>query len=320
VEARPHDPEAPPRAGDVAARGRSRGRSELALHYARGLLMGTADMVPGVSGGTVALVVGVYERLVRSVRAVTSAPVALVRRDSAAARAHVREVEWTLVLPLVLGILTAIAIGSGIVPTLLEEHPLETSSLFFGLILGSLVVPWRLLDRVGARELALVAAAAVAAFVLVGLPDREIADPSLPLVFGAAAVAICAMVLPGISGAYLLLLIGVYKATLDAVHDRDVVYVAVFVAGAATGLALFSRVLARLLERHHATTMAVLLGLMVGSLRALWPWAGDDRSLQAPESGAELLTAAIYAAIGVGVVTAVIRIATLRRRGDRVDS
>ena len=313
MEADSHPERRPADAAELANRGRAGGRAEVVLHYGRGLLMGTADMVPGVSGGTVALVVGVYERLVRSVRAATSAPVALARLDAAAARGHARDVEWSLVVPLVLGILTAIVVGSGIVPRLLEDHPLQTSALFFGLILGSLVVPWRLLDRVGAAELALVAGAAVAAFVLVGLPDREIADPALPLVFAAAAVAICAMVLPGISGAYLLLLIGVYKATLDAVHDRDVVYVAVFAAGAATGLALFSRVLTRLLERHHATTMAVLLGLMVGSLRALWPWADDDRALQAPPDGGELLTAVVYAAIGVGVVTAVIRLATLRR-------
>ena len=148
--------------------------------------MGTADMVPGVSGGTVALVVGVYERLVRSVRAATSAPVALARLDAAAARGHARDVEWSLVVPLVLGILTAIVVGSGIVPRLLEDHPLQTSALFFGLILGSLVVPWRLLGRADPVELALVAGAAVAAFVLVGLPDREIADPALPLVFAAA--------------------------------------------------------------------------------------------------------------------------------------
>jgi putative membrane protein len=306
LERRPPDPPA------VAGRRRAR-PADVGLHYVRGLLMGTADMVPGVSGGTVALVVGVYERLVRSVRAATAAPLRLLGGDAAAARAEARRVEWALVVPLVLGILTAIAVGSGILPTLLEEHPLETSALFFGLILGSLVVPWRLLDRVGAAEVALALGAAAAAFVLVGLPDREIAEPVLPLVFAAAAIAICAMVLPGISGAYLLLLIGVYRATLEAVHDRDVVYVLVFAAGAATGLTLFSRILVRLLERHHSTTMAVLLGLMAGSLRALWPWADDERRLLAPPGGGEILTAALYAGAGLAVVTALILVAGRRR-------
>jgi putative membrane protein len=286
------------------------------LDYGRGLLMGTADMVPGVSGGTVALVVGIYERLVRSVRSVTAAPLWLVRGDRAAARERAAEVEWRLVVPVVLGIGTAIVAGSGILPRLLDEHPLETSSLFFGLILGSLVVPFRLIDDVGRRELALAAVAAVAAFVLVGLPDRELADPSLLLVFGAAAVAICAMVLPGISGAYLLLLIGVYKATLEAVHERDLVYVLVFGAGAFTGLTAFARLLGRLLDRHHSPTMAVLFGLMAGSLRALWPWADVDRRLLPPPADAgEIAVALLFAAAGFALVTAVIAVAS-RRHSD----
>jgi putative membrane protein len=285
----------------------------MALHFARGALMGTADMVPGVSGGTVALVVGIYERLVQSLRAATTAPLALVRGDRDRAKEQVLLVEWRLVVPLVAGILSAIAIGSGILPPLLEEHPLQTSALFFGLILGSLVVPWRLIERVGRREVALVVLAAAAAFVLVGLPDRELADPALPLVYLAAAIAICAMVLPGISGAYLLLLIGVYKATLEAVHDRDVLYIAVFAAGAVTGLALFARLLARLLERHHAATMAALLGLMIGSLRALWPWAEDDRALRAPTEAGEVGTAALYAAVGAALVLSLIAVASRRR-------
>jgi putative membrane protein len=290
-------------------------RGVLALDFARGLLMGTADMVPGVSGGTVALVVGIYERLVRSLRAFTSAPVTLVRADRSAARERVGEVEWSLVVPVVVGILTAIAVGSGVVPRLLDDHPLETSSLFFGLILGSLVVPLRLIDTIGRPHVALAVGAAVAAFVLVGLPDRELADPALPLVFGAAAVAICAMVLPGISGAYLLLLIGVYKATLEAVHDRDVLYVAVFAAGAATGLSLFAGLLGRLLDRHHSLTMAVLLGLMAGSLRALWPWAEVDRTLLPPPADArEVLTAVLFAGIGVAVVTGLLAVARTRAR------
>lgn len=282
---------------------------DLALNFARGALMGTADLVPGVSGGTVALVVGVYERLVQSLRAATTAPVALLRGDRARAKEQLALVEWRLVVPLVLGILSAVAIGSGVLPPLLEEHPLQTSALFFGLIVGSLVVPWRLIDRVGRREALLVLLAAVAAFILVGLPDREIRDPALPLVYLSAAVAVCAMVLPGISGAYLLLLIGVYRATLGAVDDRDVVYVAVFVAGAATGLALFARILARLLERHHAATMAALLGLMIGSLRALWPWTDDDRRLLAPVDAGEVATATTYAGVGLVVVLTLIVIA-----------
>lgn len=280
--------------------------AEVPLNFVRGGLMGSADLVPGVSGGTVALVVGVYERLVRSLRAFTSAPLELVRGSPGDARQRLRQVEWPLVLPLVLGILTAVVIGAGTLPDLIEEHPVETSALFFGLIAASLAVPWRLLGRVGPREWALIVLAAVSAFLFVGLSEREIADPALPLVFGAAAVAICAMVLPGVSGAYLLLLIGVYKPTLEAVSDRDVLYIAVFAAGVVAGLGVFARVLGWLLDHHHDTTMAALLGLMVGSLRALWPWTEDDRTLLAPPGGAESARALAIAAIGFVVVTALV--------------
>jgi len=301
-----------PEHGDAPRR---RLAAELPLNFVRGGLMGTADMVPGVSGGTVALVVGVYERLVWSLRSFMGAPLAGVRGSGREARERLREVEWTLVLPLVLGILTAIAIGAGTLPGLIEEHPVETSALFFGLILASLAVPWRLLDRVGRREGALILAGAVFAFLLVGLAEREIADPALPLVFLGAAVAICAMVLPGVSGAYLLLLIGIYKPTLEAVSDRDVVYIGVFFLGVVAGLAVFARVLGWLLEHHHDTTMAALLGLMAGSLRALWPWAGDDRALLAPPDAVDAGRALALAAIGFVLVTALVWAGRRRARG-----
>jgi putative membrane protein len=287
----------------------------LALNFVRGLLMGAADTVPGISGGTVALVVGIYERLVRSLRAFTGAPLALARGDAVRAGERLRAVEWALVVPLVAGILAAIVVGAGVIPGLLEDHPTRMSALFFGLILGSLVVPWRMIGGLGAPEAALVAAAAVVAFVLVGLPEREIAEPSFTLVFAAAAVAICAMVLPGVSGAYLLLLIGIYRPTLEAVHERDLAYVAVFAAGAATGLVLFARILGWLLDRYRRYTLAALLGLMAGSLRALWPWADDERALPAPPPDAgEAFPALLFALVGLGLVTGIVALATRAAR------
>lgn len=255
---------------------------DLFVHFGQGLLMGGADIIPGVSGGTMALIVGIYERLIASVKAGLTLPVTLLRGWDAAKRQFF-EVEWRLVLPLAAGILTAIVLASKFIPALLEAYPAESRGLFFGLIAASLLIPWRRMETVGVREYALIAAGAVAAFFLTGLPGLEVHDPSLLRVFLSAAVAICAMILPGVSGAFLLLVLGMYEVTLEALNALDLVYVGVFILGAAVGLGLFSRLLHVLLDRHHDPTMAVLLGLMAGSLRALWPWLSEDRELLFPD-------------------------------------
>ncbi len=280
--------------------------------FAQGLLMGTADVIPGVSGGTVALIVGIYERLVTSIRAAASAPVSAVRGDLPGARRRLGEVDWALVVPLGVGIVTAFVIGAAVIPGLLEAYPVQMLAVFFGLIAGSLAVPWRRVERRDATALVCVAVAAVAAFVLVGLPPRSGVAPSLPQVFTAGAVAICAMILPGVSGAFLLLVLGVYEPTLAALSARDLPYVATFVAGCVLGLGAFSRLLEHLLARHHSLTMAALVGLMAGSLRALWPWQDADRGLLPPPSLGALAVAVALALVAAAAVTA------LTRAGARV--
>jgi putative membrane protein len=283
-------------------------------HVGRGLLMGTADVIPGVSGGTVALILGIYERFVSSVGAAAAGAFRTLRLDRAGARRRFGEVEWALVLPLGVGIATALAIGSRVIPVLLDEYPEQIRALFFGLIVGSLAIPFRRIGPVRRQEWVLIAACAVLAFVLVGLPPREIADPPLYLVFVLAAVAICAMILPGVSGAFLLLAFGIYEATLEAVSHLNLPYILTFLAGAALGLGLFSQVLRYLLAQRHATTMAALVGLMAGSLRALWPWQTDDRSLLAPPDGPTFLAMAALAVIGVVLVSVVAWLARPRIR------
>ncbi|MBA2528584.1 MAG: DUF368 domain-containing protein [Euzebyales bacterium] len=278
--------------------------------------MGSADVVPGVSGGTVALIVGIYEELVTSVRAAASAPLSLLRGDARGARRRLGEVAWGLVLPLAAGIVVALVVGAAVIPSLLQAYPVAMLAIFFGLIAGSLAVPWRRVERRGRLELGLSAAAFVVAYGLVGLPPRAVADPSLAQVFASAAVAICAMILPGVSGAFLLLVLGVYTPTLDALHDRDLLYVATFVAGCAVGLGLFSRLLEHLLTRHHSLTMAVLVGLMAGSLRALWPWQDLDRGLLAPPSAAALAGAVLLALVAAGAVTLLTRAGARTGRED----
>ncbi len=289
----------------------------MVIHYLQGLLMGSADIVPGVSGGTVALIVGIYERLVSSIRAGASAAVAALRLDRPALRERLREVHWGLVLPLGAGIVTALVIGARFIPQLMDSYPVQARALFFGLIAGSLIIPWRRIERPVAVHYLVAVVATVAAFLLVGLPPQDIVEPGLILVFLAASVAICAMILPGVSGSFLLLVMGMYEPTLRAVNARDLLYVVVFVAGAAIGLGLFSKLLEYLLEHHHDITMAALVGLMVGSLRALWPYQDVDRSLLAPPADGSVLVPLALAILGFVIVTALAYMGSVAERRTR---
>lgn len=136
------------------------------------------------------------------------------------------------------------------------------------------------------------------------------------MVFAAAAVAICAMILPGVSGSFLLLVFGMYEPTLDAVRNLDLRYIAVFVVGAIVGLGSFATLLRRLLEQHHDRTMAALVGLMLGSLRALWPWQSDDRALLGP--GDNVIGVLALVAIGFVIVTVIQRSGSRSRHPSQV--
>lgn len=274
------------------------------VHGLQGMLMGAADVIPGVSGGTVALILGIYERLVESIHQIASGLLSLLRGDRAAAADNWRRADLGLVLPLVGGIVIALGIGTVVLPPLIEQHPIPTSAVFFGLIAGALPIPWRRIANRRVLHYGLALGGAVAAFLLAGLAPATIDDPALPLVFGAAMIAICAMILPGVSGAYLLLVMGMYGPTLHAAGDLDLAYVGVFGLGAAAGLAAFSKLLSWLLDEHQDATMAVLVGLMAGSLRRLWPWQDDGGTLLAPGDGGEVVLALACMVAGLAAVTA----------------
>ena len=244
----------------------------LALGLARGLAMGAADVVPGVSGGTIAVVLGIYERLLGAIREVAGAAGRLLRGDWREAGRRLAGVDWWLIVPLLVGILGTIVLLASVIETQLEERPETMAGLFCGLVLASAVSACRLFEWRGATQVGLMAVSAAATFALLGLQSGPVADPSLPVLAGAGAIAICAMILPGISGAFLLLMLGMYGAVINVVTDLRYLEAAVFLAGAAVGLGLFSTVLGRLLDQARNTVMAVLVGLMFGSLRVLWPW------------------------------------------------
>lgn len=265
--------------------------------------MGSADIIPGVSGGTMALIVGIYRRLIATLSSGFSAIIALVKFDLGAARQRLVDVEWLLIVPLAAGIITAVLLGARIIPVMLETYPYESLGLFFGLVAGSIAIPWRHVERKTGLVLFVAVAAAVTAFVLTGIPPREGSDPNSLQIFAAASVAICAMILPGVSGAFLLKVMGMYEVTLHALNDRDLVYVGIFLLGAVAGMGFFSKLLNYLLSRWSSITMAALVGLMAGALRALWPWQNADRALLLPDSGDPFWSVVVLAVAGFAFVT-----------------
>lgn len=285
----------------------------LIANIIRGMLIGMAELVPGISGGTVALVTGVYERLIASASHTVSAARMAVSGRLGDAKAEVRKVDWWLIGPLLLGMGAIVVTMAGILKDFVENEPMVSRSLFDGLVLASVSVPllmipteqWRGAGRkVGA--VFLIVAAAAAAFVASGLPGNEVGEVNLVFVFLAAAVAICALVLPGVSGSYFLLTVGLYSVTLTAVEERDLVYIAVFGAGAVVGLASFVKLLQHLLTTHRMVTLLVMTGLMLGSLRALWPWQTEDREIL--PVGTDWPLALGLAALGVVVVAVLVAV------------
>ncbi|MEZ0494072.1 DUF368 domain-containing protein [Kineococcus sp. TBRC 1896] len=270
------------------------------LDLVRGGLMGCAEVVPGVSGGTVALITGVYGQLIDSAGHVVSAARAGVTGGPRAAREHLRRAHWAVLVPVLAGMAVALVVASVVLEPLVTEHPVGSRAVFFGLVLASVVVPARMVGRWSPARVLTAAAMAVAAFALTGLPAGAVSDPPLVLVAAAAAVAVCALVLPGVSGSFLLLTLGLYEVTLAAVSERDLAYLGAFALGAVVGLASFVRVLQHLLERHADVTLSVMTGLLAGSLRALWPWQDGDRTLLAP--GQDVGTVAALALAGAAGV------------------
>lgn len=238
------------------------------LLYAKGLAMGAADVVPGVSGGTIAFISGIYDELLRSIARVPEATLSLLR-------GRIRDA-WqmanaTFLLVLLCGIMTSILSFARLITYLMAQHPIPLWSFFFGLILVSTYVVVREIGRWNwARVLSFVLGLAFAYWITVAAPMQWGSD--LPTLFLAGAIAICAMILPGISGSFILLLLGLYSVVLGAVKELDLLVLAVFASGCLVGILSFARLLSWLLSRWRDLSLAFLTGLMLGSLNKVWPW------------------------------------------------
>lgn len=238
----------------------------------RGMAMGAADVVPGVSGGTVAFISGIYDRLLAAVGGVPEALATLPRHGVLAAW---RRLDGTFLLLLVSGILLSIFSLARGITWALHHHPVPVWGFFFGLIVASVLYVGRQVGRWGLPEFAMLLLGTGLVYGLSVLPPLS-PSASLPFLFLAGALASCAMILPGISGSFILLLIGAYAPVLAAVAGRDLLTVAVVGAGAVLGLLLFSRLLRLLLTRFHGPLLALLTGFLVGSLWKIWPWKADS--------------------------------------------
>jgi putative membrane protein len=293
-------------------------RLQILLNVLRGFLMGSADVVPGVSGGTIAVLVGIYERLVAAVSLASKALGRAIALDFRGAASRLRAIEWSLIVPLLLGIGLAIVLLAGILSYLLDAHPEVMAGAFTGLVAASAWVAARMLKRPRWSHAAVVAVVAVMAFVLLGLKGGEVSNPSWPVIFGAGAIAICAMILPGISGSFLLLMMGMYDVIINAVNDRDLAILLVFGLGCIVGLALFSQALDWSLRTHHDIVVAAMVGLMIGSFRVLWPWPDGVESVALGAPGGDWALPAvtgIAAAAVVVVLTLLIERRPATRRG-----
>lgn len=275
--------------------------------------MGAADIVPGVSGGTVALVLGIYERLIHNVHTGAQALKAVLQGNLDEVRAKFSAVEWIWLLSLLAGILLAVATLASVLEQLLTDHPIRMAALFFGLVLGSLTVAFRLIRSIGTTEVVAIVGVGVALFLVLGLSsDTEVTEDAIEIVtqpwwvfFLSGALAICAMILPGISGSFILVMIGMYSEVLGAVNDRNLVALSATAAGCVIGLALFSSVLTWALEHHHDLVMAAMVGLMLGSLRVLWPWPGGTETTDLGAPSGDVWVPLLLAVVGFVVVVAI---------------
>ncbi len=235
----------------------------------KGCAMGMADVVPGVSGGTIAFISGIYEELIDSIRSINLTAVKLLLKGRLSE--FWRHINGRFLLPVLLGIAVAIFSLARLMTYLLDHHPIAIWSFFFGLIIASALLVAQEIGRWNWRTiLAFVVGAAVAWWITVASPTQTPNDWWFVMLSG--AIAICAMILPGISGAFILLLLGKYKFIMEAVGNLDIPIIVIFVIGALAGIISFSHLLSWLLKHWRDVTVAVLMGFMVGSLNKVWPW------------------------------------------------
>lgn len=231
--------------------------------------MGAADAVPGVSGGTIAFIAGIYEELINTIGNINFNLFTTLKKHGF--KAFWNQLNGSFLLALLIGILFSFVTFMRLAKYLIEYHPVLIWSFFFGLILASIYFVGKQIKKWNSLTFIAILAGSLLAFYLTTLPSMGSNDNPLFLCL-AGAIAICAMILPGISGSFILVILGAYKTLSDAIHDFDFKRIALFAGGAVVGLLTFSRILKWLFKHYYNTTLALLTGFIIGSLNKIWPW------------------------------------------------
>ena len=300
------------------------------IHYLvitlKGMAMGAADVVPGVSGGTIAFISGIYEELLTSISAIKFSSIKLLKEKGL--KVFWETINGNFLVALVVGIFISILSLAKLISWLLENEPILVWSFFFGLVLASILFIGKQITKWTILSVVLFLIGALVAYYITTLQPLVSENSSPLFLFLAGALAICAMILPGISGSFILVLLGAYKPVLDAIHDRDFKLLALLASGAIIGLLSFSKILKWLFNHYKNLTLAVLTGFILGSLNKIWPWKEtltwrtNSHGLQVPfneqsispfsfEGDAQLTMAIFLAVIGFAVIIILEKIAKM---------
>lgn len=283
----------------------------------KGMAMGAADVVPGVSGGTIAFISGIYEELLGSISNINFSLITTFKKEGF--QATWKKLNGNFLLALFLGIFISILSLAKVISWLLENEPVLLWSFFFGLVLASIIYVGKQIQKWNFLSIFLMILAAFVAYYVTTLDPLVSENSSLIFMFLAGAIAICAMILPGISGAFILVLLGAYKPILTAVDDRDFKTIAVVGLGAIIGLLSFSKILKWLFKHYENYTLATLTGFIIGSLNKIWPWKQtlthriNSHGIEVPfkqqsvfpqnaEGDPQLLMAIVLALVGFGLI------------------
>lgn len=285
--------------------------SEYILTAVKGACMGAADVIPGVSGGTIAFIMGIYDKFVASLAAINAEAVKLFFTGKF--KEFWRHINGGFLLSLVVGIGVSVISLATVMQTLLSDFPIQTWAFFFGLIVASSIFILRGISGWGLREILFLIGGVVLGVVICTLSPTQTPD-ALWFIFLSGAIAICAMILPGISGSFILLILGKYQYILGAVSDLvagqnvvgNLLIIGAFAIGAVVGILSFSKFLHWLLSRWHKQALIILAGFIIGSLVKIWPWNNPEAIAQTELTGSlHIGSAIIIALIGFSLVTGI---------------
>lgn len=277
----------------------------------KGACMGAADVIPGVSGGTIAFITGIYDEFVGSIASINAEAMKLLFKGQF--KAFWKHINGTFLVSIVLGIGISVVLLAGLMQTLLTVYPIQTWAFFFGLIVASSIFILRGISGWKLREILFLILGGVLGVTVCTLSPTQTPD-ALWFIFLSGAIAICAMILPGISGSFILLILGKYQYIMAAISGlvagenfgQNLLILCVFLVGAVVGILGFSKFLHWLLARWNKETLIVLAGFIIGSLVKVWPWSNAEALAQAERAGGlQIGWAILFALIGFSLVTGI---------------